>query len=53
MPFKTGDVVRLKSGGPPMTVTGMSQTGSVICQWFWNNKMESGSFPPDALELDA
>lgn len=54
MQFKVGDVVRLKSGGPAMTVTGTSDTGWVICHWFVDekSKAESGSFPPEALVLD-
>lgn len=34
--WKVGDVVRLKSGGPPMTVTeitGMAED-YVVCMWF-------------------
>jgi uncharacterized protein YodC (DUF2158 family) len=32
--FANGDIVRLKSGGPPMTITGYNNnTGKVICQW--------------------
>jgi uncharacterized protein YodC (DUF2158 family) len=49
--FKVGDIVRLKSGGPPMTV---SSIGSVMsedigCQWFSGRKMESGYFPAASL----
>lgn len=31
--FKAGDVVQLKSGGPPMTVVAADGTG-VQCRWF-------------------
>ena len=48
--FKPGDVVRLKSGGPNMTVTGRhSETGRILCQWFVGTKLERGTFTPDAL----
>ena len=48
--FKTGDVVRLKSGSPKMTVH-TSDTGAVSCQWFdRNGKTQKDSFPPDMLE---
>lgn len=32
--FKNGDVVRLKSGGPAMTVEGQGTYGGLICHWF-------------------
>lgn len=32
--FKEGDTVRLKSGGPIMTVTGKQTDGSYWCIWF-------------------
>jgi uncharacterized protein YodC (DUF2158 family) len=51
MEFKPGDVVRLKSGGPPkMTVQGDSDAGDVLCQWFENGKVEIGTFAPASLE---
>ncbi len=60
--FKVGDVVRLKSGGPPMTVRDTA-AGQIICQWydFTGGKTVEGTFgeltlvpyPPDAVsELD-
>jgi len=56
--FKTGDIVRLKSGGPDMTVKGyvLGDETSVICQWFAGrelDKLESGHFPEDSLEVRA
>lgn len=32
--IKAGDVVRLKSGGPEMTVYGWANDVGVTCQWF-------------------
>ena len=32
--YKEGDTVRLKSGGPIMTVAGATTTGSLECHWF-------------------
>ena len=49
--LKVGDVVRLKSGGPVMTVAKMGD-GYVICQWFDEKKMRRANFPPDALTTD-
>jgi uncharacterized protein YodC (DUF2158 family) len=50
MAFKVGDIVRLKSGGPKMTVTKV--VGDRIhCEWFNDdNKVDFKVFPPEALE---
>ena len=54
--FKIGDIVKLKSGGPDMTVKSENtrfDTGAVYgyeCQWFAGKKLESGNFPTDSLE---
>ena len=53
MPFKTGDKVRLKGGGPVMTV---SQTGhsighpTVWCMYFDDSKLREVTFGPASLE---
>lgn len=55
----TGDVVRLKSGGPKMTVKeigryGYDETKSAACQWFKTDKapweVASEVFPLTSLE---
>jgi uncharacterized protein YodC (DUF2158 family) len=50
--FSVGDKVRLKSGGPIMTVkVGGTSRSMVICQWFdENGQLRQGRF--DARELD-
>lgn len=54
--FKVGDIVKLKSGGPEMTVkeavTNMKgiETGSYRCQWFAGKKLDNGVFPYESLE---
>lgn len=53
--FKTGDVVKLKSGSPPMTVDYCDNNGwKVRCSW-WddeNKKFRNEWFhPPSILEL--
>lgn len=35
--FKPGDVVRLKSGGPLMTVRRRTHYGEYACEWFDKN----------------
>jgi uncharacterized protein YodC (DUF2158 family) len=51
--FAVGNIVKLKSGGPDMTVkTIPTDTGTYYdCQWFAGKKLESGRFPADSLEL--
>jgi len=49
---KIGDVVRLKSGGPAMTVEeGLNKDGKVLCTWFEKNgKVTVGYFLPSMLK---
>jgi uncharacterized protein YodC (DUF2158 family) len=52
--LQVGSVVKLKSGGPDMTVTRIENeqgTIFVFCSWFVGTKSEKGHFPPEALEL--
>jgi uncharacterized protein YodC (DUF2158 family) len=52
--FKIGDVVKLKSFSPKMTVTAFAEqlgTKKCWCCWFDGTKKFEGDFPPDALEL--
>lgn len=49
MSLKAGDIVRLKSGGPLMTIT--SDQGDVVeCQWFKDNILNTNNFMKIALE---
>ncbi len=53
MEFKAGDTVRLKSGGPLMTVEGAVASGHLRCQWFDEKKVLChGSFAPAMLVAD-
>lgn len=48
--FKEGDVVYLKSGGPAMTITEISDGDSVWCTWFCkNNELKGQSFIKSSL----
>lgn len=49
--FKTGDIVRLKSGGPKMTVM-WGNLASHHCFWFIEGELNEGSFNNDALRLE-
>jgi uncharacterized protein YodC (DUF2158 family) len=59
--IKPGSIVRLKSGGPTMTVNWVAQAGqdfavnTAACEWFIENKspwkVEARAFPLTSLEL--
>jgi uncharacterized protein YodC (DUF2158 family) len=58
--FQCGDVVRLKSGGPKMTVVDFGEyefggdKGSYKCRWFDDkHKLVEGIFTEAELERDA
>lgn len=52
--FQVGDIVRLRSGGPDMTVLGIRTDRKMVSYartaWFEDGKQKRGSFPFDALE---
>jgi uncharacterized protein YodC (DUF2158 family) len=51
--FKPGDTVRLKSGGPLMTIHTVRTDGTAWCEWFdKNGKAESREFSLTSLALD-
>jgi len=54
--YNRGDIVKLKSGGPDMTVKEVITnsltdefTGSYRCQWFAGKKLDMGVFPQESL----
>lgn len=52
MDFKAGDVVKLKSGGPLMTVDSVgnySGVKKVLCVWFENSNRYTNLFVPESL----
>lgn len=51
--LKPGDVVRLKSGGPSITITGRDAAiaGKVIVAWFDGRELRTASIGADALEM--
>lgn len=60
--FNLGDTVRMKSGGPTMTVAGPEMsavyvagqeskpTGKLVCRWFHENKVMEDVFWPAEIE---
>jgi len=49
MALFVGDKVRLKSGGPPMTVEKIV-AGEVHCCWFEGNELKRANFSYSAIE---
>lgn len=56
MTFSIGDIVRLKSGGPRMTIQNIGDYSTsglklgVLCVWFESTTKHSDVFHPDSLE---
>lgn len=48
--FKAGDVVRLNSGGPIMTIQEV-EGDQVFCVWFDKTKQMHGRFPAVTIKL--
>ena len=50
--YAVGDIVKLKSGGPEMTVRTVptEMVKFYRCQWFAGKKLEQGDFPGESLE---
>jgi uncharacterized protein YodC (DUF2158 family) len=54
MNHNIGDVVRLKSGGPKMTIDTVNyagHSGLVRCVWFSENEVRYDNFSKESLEL--
>ncbi|MGB6690703.1 MAG: DUF2158 domain-containing protein [Terracidiphilus sp.] len=54
--FFTGQTVKLKSGGPVMTVMGTNLFGNpnmYVCQWFSGKSYKQAEFPGPNLKLAA
>lgn len=49
--LKIGDLVKLKSGGPAMTVNNIQENGQIYCQWFVRKEAREEYFSPNALQL--
>ena len=47
--IQPGDIVRLKSGGPDMTIASIEDDGRIVCQWFYRGVLEQRSFSVPAL----
>lgn len=49
--FNPGEIVRLRSGSPSMTVE-RSSGRLVECAWFVDGQLRTGTFDADALTID-
>ena len=48
--FSVGDIIKLKSGGPEMTIQKvLPSIEHYQCQWFAGKKLDSGKFPFDSV----
>lgn len=49
--FKVGDVVKLQSGGPPMTITELPTVFSdkISVEWFVNGEIKRDAFRKECL----
>ncbi|MCY0977223.1 DUF2158 domain-containing protein [Chryseobacterium wangxinyae] len=50
--IKKDDIVKLKSGGPKMTVR-EPENGLWVCTWFVGDKMKQGLFSTEQLQVEA
>ncbi len=54
--FKSGDVVRLKSGGPKMTVHSVDGFDPILavidCRWFVGGEIKGANFLPETLKME-
>lgn len=49
--FQIGDTVKLKSGGPIMTITSRGTESGHHCEWFnAEGKVDRANFPAEALK---
>lgn len=53
--IKVGDVVKLNSGGPPMTATFIESNGVIVCAWIHSdgNSYNHGRFHPSIIVRQA
>jgi uncharacterized protein YodC (DUF2158 family) len=51
--YKVGDLVRLNSGSPDMTIIDINDKGLVLCCWWNGLTFGSMLLPPDALTISA
>ena len=51
MPFKDGDLVRLKSGGPLMTVENHRKDDMIEVRWFDGASLSGDAFRSECLVL--
>ena len=47
--FKRGDIVKVRAGGPDMTVEDLLSGSGYRCYWFVGKKLERGHFNEEGL----
>lgn len=48
--LQAGQLCRLKSGGPIMTVSVVDEDGTIACKWFVGTRLEQSRFQEASLE---
>ena len=48
--LEVGDVVKLKSGGPKMTIKWVEPSSIANCQWFLGDTLKDGNFSLASLQ---
>ena len=50
--LQRGDIIRLKSGGPQVTVVDINHRGLITCEWFAGEQLHRARFGPSSLAAD-
>lgn len=50
--LQSGDIIRLKSGGPQMTVIDITFRGLITCEWFAGERLHRARFAPSSIAPD-
>ena len=50
--LQRGDIIRLKSGGPQVTVVDINHRGLITCEWFAGEQLHRARFAPSSVAAD-
>ena len=49
MSIEVGNLVKIKSGGPIMTVSSLDPKNVIWCVWWWENQYHTSKFKGETL----